>query len=241
MFGCSSSNFSKKPSLDLSTLVNWPTIYKKNFSLLKNLQSKSRLSIESSDLSTNVNVKLIYIYPDSLYLKAEGILGLDLGEIFIGNKRFILYNQFNNQFVAGSMDEEYYNTFLQTNFTFKQIKNAVIGYIPIPENIKLIDETNGIFSATVENSRWKFVVDKQSGFLKNFEIIEQGKVVLRQEFKRYRSINGLVIPGLIRIIVPNRMEMVSFFHKDLVVNDILNSKQYRIEIGPKVKQLIVGN
>jgi hypothetical protein len=239
--GCGSSKLLNHASLNLKSIRDWPLIYQNNYQLLKSVYCKTRLTIESSELSTNVSAKLIYVSPNDLYLKAEGLLGLDIGEIFIGDKRFIIYNQYDNQFIAGYLDEDYYNTFLQTDLTFQQIKNAVIGYVPLPSNLKLVDESDGIFSALVENNIWRFKVEKKTELLRTFEVVKNNQVILKEEFTKYKSIKGVMIPTLIRIILPQKLEMVSFFHKDLVVNDAINFPSYKIEIGPKVKQLIVGN
>lgn len=238
--GCNPVAVKRSALINLPSLSDWPAVYKSNFVRLKNLQSKARLTVESAALSTNATVKLIYMSPNTLYLEAEGLLGIDLGKIYIGKKRFIIYNQFNNNFVSGSLDEKYYNNFLQTKLTFRQIKNAVVGLVPIPDNIELADEPHGIFSALVNGVKWRFEIDKSSGFLNKFEKIENGKVILREEFKRYRLLNGVLIPALIRIILPVEREMVSVFHKDLKINSDLDPDSYKIKIGPKVKQLIVS-
>ena len=229
------------PSLYLKTIAEWPSIYQKNYELLESLSCKTRLTIESSELSTNVSSKLIYVHPNNLYLKAEGLLGLDIGEIFVGEKRFIIYNQYDNHFITGFLDEDYYNTFLQTDLTFIQIKNAIIGYVPLPDNLRLVDEFDGIFSTLVDENTWQFKVDKKTALLQSFEVVKKNQTVLKEEFTKYKSIKGIMIPTLIRIILPQKLEMVSFFHKDLIVNDTLNLPLFKIEIGPKVKQLIVGN
>ncbi|MEJ2637053.1 MAG: DUF4292 domain-containing protein [Calditrichia bacterium] len=238
--GCASAYLKKTPELKFSSLPEWPAAYQKNFKSLKTIQSRARITVESPEFATNFNARLIYAAPDTVFLQAEGPLGLDIGKIFIGKYRFIVYNQYNNQFFSGSLDETYYSTFLQTDVTFRQLKNAFVGYVPLPDNLMLADEQHGIFSAVVNGTKWRFAVNVNSGILESWEVIKDNQVSLKQEFKNYRVEKGILVPGLIRLVLPLKKEMVAIFHKNIKINEKLDPDSYHIEIGPKVKQLIVG-
>ncbi len=234
-----SSSLRNRAVIHFQSLSEWPVLYEKNFNNIKNLQSNTRLTIESPELSTSFNAKLIYSAPDTFFLEAGGPLGIDIGKIFVGKNRFIIYNQYNNQFLTGSLDDNYYNTFLQTSLTFKQIKNALIGYVPLPDNIQLVDERHGVFLALNDGKKWRFVVNTKSGLLELLEIYEENRLILKQEFKRYQFLAGIAFPTLIRVVLPQRTEMVSILHKDIVINGSLDTRAYKIEISPKVDQIIV--
>ncbi len=240
LLGCAPSVLRQPASLQLTTLSEWPEVYLQNFHSLHTLQSTARITVESPEMATNFTAQLIYAAPDTFFLSAEGPLGLDIGKIFIGRNRFIVYNQFNNQFFSGSLDDNYYSTFLQTDLTFRQIKNALVGFVPLPEDLKLVDSKHGVFSAAVNENKWRFEVEPQTGILQKFEIVNNGQVTMRQEFKNYRFVNRILLPGLIRVILPLRKEMVAIFHKNFKINEQLNPDVYHIEIGPKVKQLIIS-
>ena len=178
LIGCTTSQFTQKVKLNILSIENWPDIYKKNYSAIKSIQSKARITVESPDYAMSFDAQMIYAAPDTLFIKAEGPFGIDVGKIFIGRRRFILYNQFNNQFFSASLEDEYFNTFLQTNLSFKQIKGAFIGYSLLPENIKLVDEKNGVFTALVNSNKWQYIVDIETGLLQKFEIIMNNPTII---------------------------------------------------------------
>ncbi len=238
--GCAPSLMQKAAKLKYPSLPKWPTAYHQNFRKMHHLQSKVRITVESPAVATNFTASFLYAAPDTLFLQAEGPFGVDVGKIFIGKNRFIVYNQYENQFFSGSLEEAYYNTFLQTNFTFKQIQNAVLGYAPLPDNLKLVDRQHGVYAAMVNNKKWRFVVNPATGTLENWTIYENSDIVYKQEFKNYVNLEGFVFPRFVRVLLPKRTEMISIHHKDIKLNEDFDSKIYHIEVSPKVNQLIAG-
>lgn len=241
LVGCASTSIRKSPELHLTAITEWPVLYHRNYSALETMRSKARLTVETPSMANHFTVRFIYASPDTLFMEAEGPLGVNIGKIFIGRQRFIVYNQYDNQFFSGGLDEDYYNTFLETDIRFKQIKNAAIGYVNLPQNLQLVDKKHGIFAARVGGAKWRFEVDVNTGILRSWEISRDGRTEFVQEFKNYRVIDGLLIPGFVRIILPQKKQLMSIFHKDIKLNRPVNPEEYRIEINPKVKQLIVGD
>lgn len=240
LFGCSSTKLRRPVSLPLPSLSSWPTVYRQNFNEVKTLKSDAHLTVETPEFSASFTAGFLYAAPDTLHLKAEGPFGIDLGEFFIGKNRFLLYNQFNNQFICGSLEDDYYNTFLQTNLTLKQVKNALIGYIPLPPDLKLVDQRHGVFSARVGEEKWRFVVNPKTGTLQQWEIAKNNQVILKQKFGKYRKMGNIVFPALVRIINPQKKERISVFHKNIRLNQSVNPDSYRIKINGKVKQLMMS-
>jgi hypothetical protein len=238
--GCNPKNIYKPAIVKFESLENWQTYYIKSIQQIHTIQSEARISIESSQLATNITISLIYAAPDTLFLKAEGPFGLDLGKIFIGKDRFILYNQFNNQFFTGSLDDEYYNTFLETDFSFAELKYGLIGRAPLPGEAVLVDAERGVFERIRDDEIWRYMVDKKTGNLAAFEIEAGPDIIFRQEYFNYADINGVKFPRFIKIILPQKKEMVAIYHKNIKINERLEKQRYSIDIGPKIKQIIIG-
>ena len=237
---CTPPTLVKPGKLEYSELAAWPLVYKANFEKLMSLQGQARISVESPEGAMSFDINVIYVAPDTLFMSAEGPFGIDLGKIFMGKNRFIIYNQFNNQFFSGELDEDYYNTFLQTDLSLKQIKNAFLGYVPLPDNLKLVDQQHGIFAAMVGDQKWRITVDRKSGTLQSLEISQDNQTILKEELQEYRSIDGIIFPKFIRLTVPDKKEMVAIFYKNFKINETVNKDLYHIEIGPKTKQLIIN-
>ena len=237
---CTPPTLLKPGKIEYSELADWPAAYQANFEKLKSLQGQARISVESPDGAMSFDINVIYVAPDTLFMSAEGPFGIDLGKIFMGKNRFIIYNQINNQFFAGELDEDYYNTFLQTDLSLKQIKNAFLGYVPLPDNLKLVDQRHGIFAALVDGKKWRIAVNRESGNLESLEISQDNQIILKEELQEYRSIDGINFPKFIRLTVPDKKEMVAIFYKNFKINETVNKDLYHIEIGPKTKQLIIN-
>jgi Domain of unknown function (DUF4292) len=240
-FSCASHPIQRTPEAKFTTLSQWPSFYQQNHLRLQSLKSEARISLESPSLATTITVAVIFAAPDTLFLQAEGFLGMDLGKIFIGKDRFIFYNQFNNQFLAGSLDDPHYSTFLETNLTFRQLKNAFLGFAPLPEQLTLIDEEQGLFSSQVDLQESRYKVNRQDGTLEWMEYYQDGQMILKQEFKSYASYKGLFFPRITRLMLPQRKEMVAILHKNIKINEAIDTNSYFIEIGPKTRQLTIEN
>jgi len=239
--GCASRAIQRTPEAKFTTLAQWPLFYQQNHLRLQSLKSEARISLESPSLATTITVALVFAAPDTLFLQAEGFLGMDLGKIFIGKDRFLFYNQFNNQFLAGSLDDPHYSTFLETNLTFRQLKNAFLGFAPLPEDLVLVDAEQGLFSSSRDLQESRYKVNRNDGTLEWMEFYQDGQMVLKQEFKSYASYKGLLFPRITRLILPQRKEMVAILHKNIKINEAIDRNTYFIEIGPKTRQLTIEN
>lgn len=231
-------NLGVKPFLE--TLDSWPDEYRGNFEQIRSFSGKARLSIESEQFNGNVSLKTNWVQPNKLYLQAEGPLGLDVGKIFIGENRFVVYNQYNNHFTSGSIRDPYLNRFMQTNITLSELRNTVLGYSLEPDSPKLLsNRTHGIFTArSIEDDiDYRYVVNPASGLLEVCELSRESRVFLRQEFRNYRNVDGIYMPMIIRITLPDQKERISIFYESVELNKELDLSEHTIEISSKVQQL----
>lgn len=239
--GCTPGTIYKQPPPSFTSLNNWPDYYQKNYHRLLTMQSEALISLESPSMAMNFTVEMLYAAPDTLFIQAEGPFGIDVGKFFIGRQRFIIYNQFNNTFITGSLDDKFTSTFLETHLSLREIKNAFIGYSPLPPQLQLVDQQHGIFAAPVNDKKYRYQVNPASGYLESLEIIRENQVLLKEEFKNYTLVEDVIIPRLTRITLPQKKEMVAIYHKNIKINSKIQRDYYAIVIGPKVKQLFITN
>jgi hypothetical protein len=196
------------------------------------------VTIESPQFSGNVSVETYWTRPDRLYIQAEGPLGIDVGKIYVGSSRFIIYNQHENHFTSGSVDDPYLNRIWLTNFTLKELKFAALGYaVQAEEPLQLTDEFHGVFLSREGDIQHRFVVNPESGLLERCESIRDTKVFMQQEFKNYKIVNGFYIPQLIQITLLEQKERISVFYNDMEINKPIDPSKLVIQISPKVEQL----
>ena len=226
------------------SLDDWPERYRQNFENLRTFHGDARLTVESEQFGGNVDLETVWRSPDKLFLKAEGPLGLDIGKIFVGQERFIWYNQYENHYTAGNLSDPYLNRFLQTNITLEDLKYTVLGYTgQIADNVRLVDSTHGVFESVDrydDEISYRFVVNPKSGLLETVEALRQNRPYMRQDFRNYRIFDGIYMPGIVQVTMLDQRERVSIFYKSIKVNGPVAPHEYTIEISSKVEQLNVN-
>lgn len=222
----------------VTDIANWPQQFEANFSKINTFEGSARLTIESPQFSGHISIKTYWISPDIFFIKAEGPLGLDIGKMYIGESRFIIYNQFENRFLSGSIDDEFLGKFLQTDIYLKDLRQAILGRpVIFSTSLTLTDRTHGIFRTRIGAADYRYVVNPVTGLLDRWEKLRNDQIQILEEFKNYRQIDGVFFPFLIQITLPAEQQRISIFYQDVVLNNPIDSKIYTIEIGPKVKQL----
>ena len=222
----------------LTSLETWPEMYRQNFQAMNSFRGKARVTIESRQLSGNIDAETFWIRPDKLFFNVEGPLGIDVGKTYVGASRFIVYNQHENHFTAGKINDPYLNRVWLTNFTLKDLKYASLGYaIQAEQPLQLVDEFHGIFTSRFDNIEYRFIVNPEKGLLERCEAIRDGRVFLHQEFKNYQVVNGFFIPQLIQITLVDQKERISIFYSQMEINKPIDPAKMVIDISPKVEQL----
>lgn len=222
----------------LTDISNWPLQFEKNYNKINSLEGSARLTIESQEFSGHISLKTYWVKPDTFFIQAEGPLGLDIGKMFIGESRFIIYNQFENQFITGSVSDPYLGKFLQTDIYLRDLKQAILGRpLSFSPSLTLTDRDHGIFRQRIGDKNYRYIVNPATGLLERLEILEDNKVQIMEEFKNYQLINDIYIPFLIQITLPAEQQRISIFYKEIIFNKPIDSKIYTIDISPKVKQL----
>lgn len=225
----------------LEALEVWPDVYRQNFEKIRSFTGKARLSVESEQFSGNVSMETNWINPERLFLKVEGPLGLDVGQIFVGANRFIWYNQYENHFISGSVNDPYLNRFMRTNITFADMKYNVLGYAGNwEEPLQLRNGMHGVFFTQIEDIEYQYLVNPETGLLENYEARREGRPFMRYDFKNYRVIDGIYVPMIIQITMIDQKERITIFYTDIVLNQPVDLQKLTIQIPSKVVQLNVN-
>lgn len=238
LFGCSGGIKTRITKPVVTDIADWPQQFEANFSKISTLEGDARLTIETMEFSGHISLKTYWISPDTFFVQAEGPLGLDVGKMFIGESRFIIYNQFENQYLSGSIDDKFLAKFLQTDIYLKDLRQATLGRPLIhAASLTLADANHGIFRQRIGSVDYRYVVNPVTGLLERWEKLQNDRIQVLQEFKNYHQIDQVYLPYLVQITLPREQQRISIFYKEIILNNPIDSKIYTIEIGPKVKQL----
>ncbi len=225
----------------LEALEVWPDAYRQNFERIQSFYGKAKLSVESESFNGNASLQTHWQRPEKLFMKVEGPLGLDVGEIFVGPSRFIWYNQHENHFLSGSVDDPYLNRFMQTTITFKDLKFAALGYAGNwEEPLQLQDGLHGIFTTMIDDIEYRYIVNPETGLLESVEALRDGRAFVRQDFKNYRIIDGVYVPMIVQFTMLDQKERITIFYREIALNQPVDLQQLTIQISSKVEQLNVN-
>ncbi len=227
----------QRPSVDMT---HWPTFARENSQAIHALKGRAKLTVESPQMSGTMQVTVIWKEPDTLYLAAEGPLGINLGKVFVGSHRFMIYNEYQNQFISGSLDNPYLTRFLQTSFSLKELKFILLGTPPSGwYNLQPAPGKAGLFIQINNGIKYRYHVNLRTGLLEKWEMVTPAGTEMVMTLERYRQINGVWFPRLIRLTRPRFQERISVFYEAVAINQPIARKLYTIVIKPGVHQLNV--
>ena len=241
LIGCAGTTASRMGSSRiepfLTILESWPNIYQDNFGKIKTFSGKANLTIESMQYNGNVGVTISYTSPDKMAVKEEGPLGIDIARIYLGQNRFIIYDQHNNFFTSGDIDDPYLNRFMQTNFTLKDIRASALGFAigaDLPATLE--DDLHGLFLTPPDEIQYRYLVNPKTGLLETAEAVREGRVFMRQTFQNYRIVNEVYFPTVVQMTMLEQRERVTIYYESVDINGPVDQKLYDLEINSQVEQ-----
>ncbi len=230
----------QKPPVPPSTPSQWPAFAAANFSKIESFEGKAKLTVESPQASGTMQIKVVWIRPDTLFLAAEGPLGINLGKVFIGRRRFIIYNEYQNQYISGNLDNPYLTQFLQTSFSLTELKSILLGMPPSGwDSLQPVAAQPGLFIKFSNGVKYRYHVNLRTGLLEKWEMVTGKGTEMVMTLERYRVIEGVWFPRLIRLTRSGQMELISVFYQSIRINQPIPVSAYRIVIKPGVQQLNV--
>lgn len=212
-----------------------PDVLRQNFERLKTLKSRGKLIIESPELSYSADSRVVFKGPDSLYLKVEVILGIDIGWLFADRQTFTAYTPFTNSYYTGSIDSFRFGDLLAfDDMTYDRLIQAVIGLelIPRVNNAQLSRSGKSLLlSGTVDSFALKYWIDPGKGVVTRAEMRDQkGQLILSGEFQRFIKSSDVYLPRSIRLQRPAKKQSITVFYDFLEANKEISKKEFKTKI-----------
>lgn len=214
-------------------------VLQKNWDHLETLHGRARLVIESPRQSFSgralVNVKV----PDSVFIKIEAILGLDVGQIFADDKAFLIYSPMEKLAYDGaSSDTLNLKMFLGLDLTFPQLMHLISGAALLPEldNAVMQHQQDQLkISGELDGQFYDYFVDVKYGMISKIVLRDAaGQIQLVQEFKRFIKVGSARAPKMIRYTRPQDKESLTLFYDQLTVNKSIAAKEFYIKLPADV-------
>jgi len=254
-FNCATYKISTGP-LEWQSPEEVITYYNNYFSRLNTFKGEGTLQIESSQLNERIPMEVLFKSPDSLKIKLEGPVGIDIAEVFIDRKNYLIYLPREEQVFSGNMidldlDELLYDLDVADlnlrgeNFDRESIHNEIIGFFQggMPLNlfdiiaVNFIDSTrrNNLFKLQNTSSDIVFEFPLKSADLRKIYILgENGNRRVEKSFSRYVNKRGVRIPRRIKYLFPEERIRISIQYTNVIINNKINPREFHIEIPIKI-------
>ena len=134
VLGC--AGIYKRPAIDVRT-VTWqsiPNILSQNLDRLSTLKGRARILVEMPGFQYQAYSKVVIKRPDSLFVKIEAALGIDVGWFFSDRQTFAVYLPFQNTYYSGLVDSVAIPNPIQFDLSYDQMLEALIG-IEVPSDL----------------------------------------------------------------------------------------------------------
>ena len=126
---------------------------------ISTLQASCRISVDSEEFSGNFFASVYYTKNDSLLLSVSGPFGIQAGKLFVGNERFIFYNQMTNKFYNGSIKDFENQNFFQFPLKLTELVHIFAAKEILP-SMKIVNYSidDGLYRVEAKNSEDQFTL-----------------------------------------------------------------------------------
>lgn len=210
-------------------------------SQLRSFQGTATLSVVSTEGAFQGSMRVIAKMPDSLWLKVEGPLGVDMAIGRFGGGRVELYSPWENVLYEGTFEDARHMGVLPMDMGFANMTLGVIGLL-VPDWL-LEDST-----VTLTTDSKYYVVDM--GFGEKMWIEPKGPVVTRWERrmgddellwlwegKEFKKEKGIRIPQVIRMTNYEPRQRVTLVYERVRANRRLKKDWCEIKVPEGVQTI----
>lgn len=210
-------------------------ILSKNYQKFQTLQGRGKLVVQSPRQSFSGNAVVNIKNPDSIYVRVEALLGLDVGLVFADKVQFLIYSPMENIAYIGEHDDTLrVKSFLGFDLTFQEMMQSMTGLAMLKKMsaAKVQRKEDGLHIIGLADSIfYDYIIDEQFGLISNVTMKDfQGRILRIEEYKRFAVIDGVRIPQMMRFLRPHEKESLTIFYDFLLINKSLPPKNFYVKM-----------
>ena len=177
--------------------------------------------------------------PDSLWVKVEGFLGVDVGTLWVEGERVLFYSPWENVAYEGSIQNAGETTVLPLDLSPTGFVLGVMGLL-VPQE-KLLDSLRNF---SVEGRRYLFElgdgeqiwVEPKGPVVSRWEKRdENGDIIWTWEGEHFRKTKGVLLPRMIRVTEYNPKQQVTLFYEAVKTNRPMRDDWCKIRLPEGVE------
>lgn len=203
---------------------------------LQYMKAITTLNLESPRSSSQVTGHIALKYPDSVYVKLEGIFGIDGLLASINRDSFVVYNIINKYVIMGRTDSSGIRKAFDYEVTFDELIEALTGLVFISES-----DTQNVIGYDADSCYYRVTFKEPHGYRKvwmdpalQYAVVKiehysrADEIVLKKEFSRFEKIQNFYVPRYVRILRPAEKDLLSIYFNERIFNKKFSSRLFHI-------------
>ena len=236
---CSPAFRQKTLSPDKVTLRELKEGVDRNYLGLETLRGNARMQVQMENMAYEANTEVKIQMPDSLHLKLEVMLGIDIGLFFGNRERFKLYSPQENILYSGSLDSVDLAKFFQIDLTYDDLLEAFTGtpkIIPGKTKPVTIDDGKYKLITLTEEGLHRYWIDPEKFVVTRYQFFNRkGSLRMEKEFKRFKKYDDIYLPRIIQIKKPHLKQYFNLFYTNHNVNKKVLTREFEISTPQNCK------
>jgi len=250
---CSSLRFGSKIPREWTSPEELAGYYNSQIAGLESLRGEGMLQIESPQFNERVPVQVLIKAPDSLKIKLEGPLGIDVAQIFVDRNRYLVYlpreeQEFSGTILDLNIDELLYDLGVadldiqKENISAEELHKEILGFFRGGAILDLDRLTSSNFEDSTRIRNILIYNESASGVYYEFERNrsdlqkvfvhdENGEKRVEKSYRRYVSVSGQRIPKHITATFPQERSRLTIRYTNIRVNKKIDPEEFHIRVS----------
>ncbi|MFQ5651450.1 MAG: DUF4292 domain-containing protein [bacterium] len=241
--GCATT--SRVPDLSNITTQTIQSKVLRNFNKLVSFEGRARVIIELPGEGYRGSSRVYINLPDSVYVKTEAILGIDIGALFLDRSYFGAYAPRENVLYYGEAELLDLRDFLQVEIETDELVEVLTGLIriaPEPGATPAFDDGKFLISFPLGNGTQRVWVDPKKYVVTRSQLVDtRGRVILLKEFSRFKTRKGIVLPQTIKITRPLARERLTVYYTSQKINKLIVPEKFRLKTSKNARRVYWGD
>lgn len=232
------------PDLDNVTSAQIQSKVLRNFNELKSLEGRARVIIELPGEGYSGSSKIYIKFPDSVFVKTEAILGIDVGALFLDSRYFAAYAPRENILYYGEVETLDLREFLQIEIETDELVEVFAGLTQVTDDSTatlIFEDGEYLISQQLGDKTLKCWVDPKTYVVTKSHLLNAaGEVILSKEYRRFRKKKGVMLPQIIKITRPLARERLTIYYTSQKVNKSIAPEKFRLKTSQNAKKVYWG-
>ena len=206
---------------------------------LTSLSGRAQVVVESPQQSFSGEAVVNILKPDSLYVRIEALLGMDVGVLKADRRRFLIFAPTEKTaFFGAGADTLRLAAFLGFDMTFDQLMQVVSGTASIGHLQKPAVQAVGdniVVTGRAQQMHYEYTVNSQYGAVTRLVLRDpNGAMVRMEEYKQFMRRGNVRLPRYIRVMRPAQKESLTLFYHQINVNVPLSAGDFAVRLPADV-------